>query len=99
MSHLTRRDFLTTSAVVTASALCGTALTAAEDASRDRSRANKGKIFKADKGGIIGKDEASMIATLERYKKLGFDGLEGNAPGLNVEALNKAMAKVVFPVH
>jgi L-ribulose-5-phosphate 3-epimerase len=94
----TRRDFLKGSAGLLASgALVSGSLLAGEGSARPRS--NKGKIFKADKGGTIGKDEAEMVAKLQLYKEHGFDGLEGASPNLNVEALKAAIKKTGMPVH
>lgn len=98
MSMSSRREFLKTS-VVAAGALSMGSFAQADNDPSARTRTNKGRIFKADKGGIIGKDEAEMIAKLQLYKDLGFDGLEGASPGLNVEALKSAIKKTGFPVH
>ncbi|MEW4489493.1 sugar phosphate isomerase/epimerase family protein [Thalassoglobus sp. JC818] len=95
----TRRDFVKTAAIgVGATMLGGNPLAqAAED---KRPRSNQGKIFKADKGGGIGANENEMIAKLEYYQSLGFDGLEGASPGIpDLDALNRAMKKSGMPVH
>lgn len=100
MSYVSRREFLQTSVVLAGSAMFSstTLLPAAENA--PRARANKGKIFKANKGGGIGKDYAGMVATLEKYKALGFDGLEGVSPGIpDLKALQEAIDKTGVPVH
>ena len=66
----------------------------------ERPRSNKGKIFKANKGRGIGEDEAAMVAKLEQYKSLGFDGIEGASPGISdIPALKRAIEKVGIPVH
>lgn len=99
MTKQTRRQFLETSAIATGVAVLGGQISCAAE-SPQRERKNRGKIFKANKGGGIGKDYAGMVAALERYKSLGFDGLEGASPGIpDLNALNKAIAKVGFPVH
>ncbi len=99
MSHqLPRRTFLKTTAAVAAGAVTTPLL--ADDATPQRSGANRGRIYKADKGGGIGKDKAAMVARLEQYKSLGFDGLEGGSPDIkNIPALLEAMAEVEFPIH
>ena len=35
----------------------------------------------------------------QRVKDLGFDGIEGNAPGLQVEPIKKACSKLDLPMH
>lgn len=100
MSDHSRREFLQQTALWTASAVCGpAALAAAADSSGTRTHANKGKIFKANKGGVIGRNEAEIIQTLEEYKRLGFDGIESQSPGIDVPAMKSAIAKVGLPVH
>jgi hexulose-6-phosphate isomerase len=94
-----RRQFLQSAAFGTAAALAGPNLLAAAEPAPPRTHANKGKILKSNKGGLIGKSEADMSQTLEEYKRLGFDGIEAESPGLDVAALNAARAKVNFPVH
>ncbi len=99
MSKQSRRQFLGTAAAVTGVAISGAEWTlAAEPATRERK--NKGKIFKANKGGRIGKDLDGMVTKLEQYKTLGFDGIEGASPGIpDLDALNKAIKQVDLPVH
>ena len=36
---------------------------------------------------------------MHKLKDLGFDGIEGSAPGLQVEPMKKACAKVDLPMH
>ena len=65
-----------------------------------RPRSNQGRIFKADKGGGIGKDKAAMVARLTQYRDLGFDGIEGGSPDItDLAALNEAMRETGLPVH
>lgn len=95
-----RRAFLKCSALT----LAGTSFTIrslrAEDAPKERSHGNKGKIFKANKGGKIGANLDEMVKTLEKYKALGFDGIEGSAPNdMNVENAKLAIEKAKFPIH
>lgn len=100
----TRREFLQTAAVTSAAVVAAgslrTASVRADDKpAAERPRSNRGRIFKADKAGAIGKDKAAMIARLKEYKQLGFDGLEGGSPEIpDTRALNEAMAEVGFPV-
>ncbi len=95
--HPDRRDFIKlASATAALTALGSTLLPAAED----RARSNQGRIFKSNKGGGIGGTKAEMVATLTRYKELGFDGIEGGIPEINdLAALQEAMREVDFPVH
>ena len=66
----------------------------------NRPRANKGRIYKANKGGGIGADHAAMVAKLEEYKQLGFDGIEGGSPEIkDVPALRRAVEETGVPVH
>lgn len=95
MSESTRRDFLKTSAIATSALLCRGAISPAQA----REHTNKGKIFKSNKGGNLGANEEQIVALFEKYKALGFDGLEGQSPGMPVAATKAAIAKVGFPVH
>ncbi len=93
-----RRDFLKASAAITATTIIGA--TSMQAADPVRKHANQGVIFKSNKGDRIGKDEAEMVATLQRYKELGFDGIEGNSSAIpDFKALQRAIKKVDFPVH
>jgi L-ribulose-5-phosphate 3-epimerase len=94
----TRREFLHTSSLLAAGTLLGGVSANAQAA--DRSRSNKGRIYKSNKGGGIGKDKAEMVATLEEYKRLGFDGIESVSPGItDIAALNEAIDETGVPVH
>lgn len=65
-----------------------------------RTGANRGRIFKANKGGGIGKTAADYVATLSEYKRLGFDGIEGGSPDIqDIPALQAAIASTGVPVH
>ncbi|MCA9113396.1 MAG: twin-arginine translocation signal domain-containing protein, partial [Planctomycetaceae bacterium] len=81
MHHPTRREFLQSSAALAASgAMLGSLSATTQAVEANRTRANKGRIYKANKGGGIGADHAAMVAKLEQYKQLGFDGIEGGSP-------------------
>ncbi len=97
-AETTRRTFLKSTACLTVGALAS-AHGIAVAAEAERTHENKGRIFISNKGGFIGKDEESAIKTMEEYKRLGFDGIETQSPGLNVEAVNAARAKVNYTVH
>jgi len=94
-----RRQFLSTAAAASAGLLAS--CTMADDAAAvPRPRSNRGRIYKADKGGRIGGNQAEMAAKLQQYKDLGFDGLEGGSPDIpDIAALNAAIREVGFPVH
>ena len=98
MPESTRREFLQTTASVAVGIATSDVLRAAP--SQDRAGSNQGRIFKANKGGEIGKDKAAMVARLQEYKQLGFDGIEGVAPGISdIPALNEAIEETGVPVH
>ncbi len=97
----TRREFLQTSAAIVGAtvAMSGNHLAAAP-ANNKRPRSNAGRIYKANKGGGIGKDIADMVARLEEYKRLGFDGIEGGSPDIkDIPALKAAIRETGVPVH
>ncbi|MCA9087608.1 MAG: sugar phosphate isomerase/epimerase [Planctomycetaceae bacterium] len=92
-----RRDFIK---VASATAALSTLGTASMTQAAERPRSNKGRIFKANKGGSIGANKEQMVAKLQQYKDLGFDGLEGGIPGIpDLGALREAISEVDFPVH
>lgn len=98
MTYLNRREFLHATAAVAAAALVADIGQAAPAAKR--SGANRGRIFKSNKGGGIGEDKAAMVARLQEYKQLGFDGIEGVSPGISdLTALNEAIDETGVPVH
>lgn len=79
-----RREFLST----TSGALCFTHLVKAEEYSF------KGEIKKAVKFGSKPNDQK-----MQNLKDLGFDGIEGSGPGLQIESMKKACAKHDLPMH
>ncbi len=89
---LGRRDFLTTTAAVTACALTGPYLFAAEDKP-------KAKLKKAIKYGMI-KLNGDHLAKLELAKKCGFLGVEIDSPGTaDLDALVKASKETGVVIH
>ncbi|MFG0332887.1 MAG: TIM barrel protein, partial [Maioricimonas sp. JB049] len=96
-----RRDFLVQASGTVAAgivALNGTGSFAQE--ATERTGANRGRIYKANKGGGIGRDKSEMSETLLTYKELGFDGIEGGSPDIkNIPALQEAIAETGVPVH
>ena len=101
--HTSRREFLQASALAAAGLAGGAAANTAlgaEGTSAERSGANRGRIFKANKGGGIGDGKDAMLARLKEYKELGFDGIEGGSPDItDVAALREAIAETGVPVH
>jgi hexulose-6-phosphate isomerase len=99
--HMPRRDFLQASVagVVTGVAAMSTS-SLAQNAAAERIRSNRGRIYKSNKGGGIAGDKAGMLATLNQYKELGFDGIEGGSPDIrDIPALQAAIAETGVPVH
>ena len=87
---MNRRDFCKTAGA--AAAVAATSTLQAED--KKRARANNGLIYKSVKWG--GKPN---LPRMQKLKELGFDGIEGSAPGMNVGALRKACDEVGLPMH
>ena len=87
---MNRRDFCKTAGA--AAAVAATSTLQAED--KKRARANHGLIYKSVKWG--GKPN---LPRMQKLKELGFDGIEGSAPGMNVGALRKACDEVGLPMH
>ena len=87
---MNRRDFCKTAGAV--AAVAATSNLQAED--KKRARANKGLIYKSVKWG-----GQPNLPRMKKLKELGFDGIEGSAPGMNVGALRKACEEVGLPMH
>jgi hexulose-6-phosphate isomerase len=96
-----RREFLHAAAVTTAGIVLAHASgSRAHAQAAARPRANRGRIFKANKGGGIAADKAGMLGVLNQYKQLGFDGIEGGSPDIrDIEALKEAIRETGVPVH
>lgn len=95
-----RREFLQSTSAAAALLAMGAGSGASRGALRSRARANRGRIFTANKGGGIGRDKAEMVARLEQYRTLGFDGIEGGSPDItDIEGLKQAIAHTGVPVH
>ncbi len=100
--NTSRREFLQVSALAAAGLAGGAATRSVLGANEpsERTATNRGRIFKANKGGGIGEDQAAMLARLKQYKELGFDGIEGGSPDIpDVAALRDAIAETGVPVH
>ena len=86
-----RREFLQVAGTATLGGNCINQLQAAED---KRAGEFRGKIYKSVKyGGRVN------IKRLKQLKELGFDGVEGSAPGMDVDGLKKACAEIGMPMH
>ena len=87
---MNRRDFCKTAGA--AAAVAATSTLQAED--KKRARANQGLIYKSVKWG--GKPN---LPRMKKLKELGFDGIEGSAPGMDVGGIRKACEEVGLPMH
>ena len=86
-----RREFLQVTGAATLGASCMTNLKAADEKLAGEFR---GKIYKSVKyGGRVN------LKRLQALKDLGFDGVEGSAPGMDIEGLRKACSEVGLPMH
>jgi hexulose-6-phosphate isomerase len=102
-AHVSRREFLQTSATLAAGAgLFGVAVGshAATDASRTPAdESGKGRIFKAVKWGMIGAG-GSVLEKFRLQKELGYDGMELVSPwDGDVDEVRRASEKTGMPVH
>lgn len=90
LSSLSRRTFLQSSAAACA---VGTVLSPAiaQPASL------KGRLYKTLKIGMV-RVEGSLIDKFQAAKDAGFHGIEMNAPGMDIEATNQAIAETGLPV-
>ena len=86
---MNRRDFCKTAGAATA-----VAATSTIQAEAPRARANQGLIYKSVKWG--GKPN---LPRMKKLKELGFDGIEGSAPGMDVGGIRKACEEVGLPMH
>ena len=83
-----RRDFCTTTTV----AAIGLTANQAKSQPEVRKREFRDKVYKSVKwGGKVNMDR------LRKLKDLGFDGIEGSAPGMDTEGLRKLVPKSIFP--
>ena len=79
---MNRRTFIQSAGAAAAVVATTSQLNAADEA---RKRLNHGKIYKSVKFG-----ERPNLNRLRRLKELGFDGVEGSAPGMDIAGLRKA---------
>ena len=87
-----RRTFIQSAGVATAGGLLNHHNALAED--KKRKGEFRGRVYKSVKyGGKVN------LNRLKKLKELGFDGVEGSAPGMDVEGLRKACAEVGMPMH
>lgn len=88
---MNRRTFIQSSGAAAAVAATTSQLNAAEP---KRKGLNRGRIYKSVKFG-----GRPNLKRLRRLKELGFDGVEGSAPGMDIAGLRKACAEVGLPMH
>ncbi len=87
-----RRDFLRTTAMVSAAVMTGSPLYAAEE--------KKPKLKKAVKYGMVRVEKGTHLQRLELAKKCGFLGVEIDSPGTpNLEELVKASKETGVAIH
>jgi hexulose-6-phosphate isomerase len=91
IGSVSRRRFLQSSAAVIAAAPL---VSFAQDASSD---ALTGRIYKTLKIGMV-KVQGSLTDKFKAAKEAGFDGIEMNAPGMDVEETRRAIAESGLPV-
>jgi L-ribulose-5-phosphate 3-epimerase len=85
---MNRRDFVSTTAT-------GLACAGLAPLGLDAKNASfRGKILKSVKFG-----GRPNIDRLKKLKDLGFDGVEGSGPGMQIDGLKKALAEVGLPMH
>ena len=92
-THLSRRHFIKSTAT-------GTAGIAASPLLANRARADvdlNGRIYKTLKIGMI-RVKGSLNDKFKAAKEAGFDGVELNAPGVNIAETNQAIAESGLPV-
>ena len=86
--NMNRRDFVSTTAT-------GLACTGLAPLGLEAKKGSfSGKILKSVKFG-----GRPNVDRLKKLKDLGFDGVEGSGPGMQVEGLKKALAEVGLPMH
>lgn len=93
LPSLPRRTFLRTSAIACAAGGLSTQLAAAPPAPETL----KGRLYKTLKIGMVRVD-GSLTEKFAAAKEAGFDGIEMNAPGMDVEETRKAIAETGLPV-
>ena len=92
ISPFNRRQFLQTSAALTGAAALGTSASA-----EDAEPTLKGRLYKTLKIGMV-KVEGSLTDKFKAAKVAGFDGIEMNAPGMDVDETRRAIEESGLPV-
>ena len=90
-SPIARRRFLQTTAAVATTPLLSSL---ADDSSAP---SLKGRIYKTLKIGMVGV-KGSLVEKFKAAQEAGFQGIEMNSPGMNVEETKKAIAETGLPV-
>ncbi len=87
-----RRQFVQAAGTVAAAEVLTPATSQAVE--ENRKGEFRGRVYKSVKyGGKVN------MGRLKKLKELGFDGVEGSAPGMDVEGLRKACNEVGLPMH
>lgn len=87
-----RREFIQKSGTISLVGVIGTAN--AQTVEKDPKPEFRGRIYKSVKyGGRVN------LGRLKKLKELGFDGVEGSAPGMDLVGLKKACSEVGIPMH
>lgn len=96
---LNRRDFLHTTAAASLVTAAGSQVASAqEDVPADDGKFPlKGKLFKTLKLGMV-KEGKTLVEKFEAAKAAGFQGIELNAPGINVKETREAIEATGLPV-
>lgn len=99
INHPNRREFLQSS-TLSAGVAAATLSVALPALGETRTHENRGRIYKSNKGGGIGKTKSAMLKTLNHYQSLGFDGIESVSPGISsTRDLREAVEESGVPVH
>ncbi|MGV2335402.1 MAG UNVERIFIED_CONTAM: sugar phosphate isomerase/epimerase [Planctomycetaceae bacterium] len=94
---ISRRTLLQSSAVVASSGLLLPTQAVARGAVAQPEQTLKGRLLKTLKFGMV-RVEGTLTEKFKAVKAAGFDGIEMDAPGMNVEETKKAIAESGLPV-
>ena len=95
-SSVSRRRFL--AATAAGSLACGFASSALSNVCAGDMKSDEKRFRKAVKIGMVG-IKGSLLDKFELVKKLGYDGIELDSPGLNRDEAKKARDEAELPIH